>query len=291
MKLGTRTLKVTELPAVRSVGEFLDRVTAIKSRWSATTWYRGQSNSAAHKLLPTIGRAYEYNGRSVQFDRNQEWQLLHRFRRRAFPYVGSVMNEWEAMFLARHHSLPTRLLDWTRNPLVALYFASSANQQLDGDVWSIVRFDDRRHDLDVLALARRQVKSHGPIHLYGALRREDQAATRTMDAVKILHPFYNSPRLVSQDGVFTLHSRPNRPLDSYNKCRFQADRLDIAVLVRVPVTMDAKQRIVRELDVLGVNRRLVFPDLDGVAGYLWETETLWRGTKHKSSRSSQLTRP
>jgi len=277
-----RCFSLTPLETVDSIRSYIERVQVIKRVSRSTMWYRGQSDASDQMLLPSIGRPYRYNGNHIAFTPEQEAELLHRFRRRAYPYVGRIMSDWDALFLARHHKLPTRLLDWTRSPLVALYFACVGNQDSRGDVWAIVRVEDGTHDLDILKLAS-QASLDSPCSIFGKVIREPMDSRRTEDAVKILHPFYNSPRLVSQDGAFTIHSRPTRPLDSYADVLFQDSRLDISALFRIPVLQAAKRILIRELDGLGVNRRLVYPDLDGVAQHLWEAETLWKGKPEKDS--------
>ncbi len=108
------------------ISSALDFVGAVfelrKSLSNEKLWYRGLSRST-YQLIPTIGRELEYAEKSKTFDKREELDLLHRFRRRAYPMVGRIMGHTEAMLLARHHGLPTRLLDWTASPLFALYFA------------------------------------------------------------------------------------------------------------------------------------------------------------------------
>src|SRR5439155_16570701 len=109
-------------------------------------WYRGQSMES-YSLTPSVGRDLEYAGRKVRLGREREQQLLHRFRRRAYPHAERVMTAGEAIFVARHHGLPTRLLDWTANALYALYFASVADQEHDGKLWAMLPRSDTA-DLD-----------------------------------------------------------------------------------------------------------------------------------------------
>ena len=85
-------------------------------------WFQSHSKSD-YKLVPTIGRLACYGGLAKTFNLSTERELLHRFRRRAFPYDGRVKQAGYALFLARYHGLPTRVLDWTANLLYALYFA------------------------------------------------------------------------------------------------------------------------------------------------------------------------
>jgi hypothetical protein len=271
----TRRLECRELDPVESVQDFVKRISEIKSVHTPVTWYRGHSDQT-YRLVPTIGRSLKYNRKKLTCSLEQERLLLHRFRRRVYPLVGRIMNEWEAMFLARHYELPTRILDWTRLPLVGLYFACSKNQDRDADVWAMVRFDDGEHDLDVLRVAMDEGKT-SPLTFFEPRSNANDVRGRTDDAVKIIHPVYNSPRIVSQDGVFTLHSDPSRPLDDYAGALFDDDRLDVSHLLRIRIPYQAKPAIIIDLDTLGINRRTIFPDLDGIARHLWEVETMWRG--------------
>lgn len=243
-------------------------------------WYRGQSDKS-YALVPSIARKWKYGGKSIDgFDLKQEMNLLHRFRRRAYLYTGRILNEWEALFLARHHKLPTRLLDWTASPLVALYFACSEKLYKPATMWGIARMPEEENDPDLLELAMSSHRRHSPFRLYEG--QEDTFGERltTEDAVKILHPFYNSPRMVAQSGVFTFHSNPKIKLDSYKDKLFCRNRLDIKCLIRWDIKAGgAKKKILKELEDAGINRRMVFPDLDGLATGLWETEVLHKGKR------------
>jgi hypothetical protein len=254
--------------SVNSLECLRKRIAEVKEKDKDITqmWYRGHSKRS-YKLIPSIGRKHEYNGKYVEcFTLRQERNLLHRFRRRAYPHEERVLNEWEALFLARHHGLPTRILDWTANPLVALYFACSEHVDEPAHVWAIARIKDEEYDLDIFDCIRRNI---GPLECY-----------KRSEAIKIIHPFYNSPRIVSQSGVFTLHSDPRRELDSYKDESFRKENLDIHCLICWDIKAEAKKDIIKELDNLGINRRTVYPDLDGLAKGLWETEVLWcKGAK------------
>jgi hypothetical protein len=113
-----------------------------------SVYLRGHLNER-WPLLPTIGRPYRCDGRKItKFKPDQEKYLLHRFRRSAYSFVGRVPDEWETLYLARHHALPVRILDWTTNPLVALYFACSGEEKpkKNGAIWVFLR---RQHGHDV----------------------------------------------------------------------------------------------------------------------------------------------
>jgi hypothetical protein len=99
----------------------------------------------------------------------------------------------------------------------------------------------------------------------------------SLSRVKIVHPVFNSARLIAQEGGFTLHSDPWRSLEDLVEVRFGKRCLDIEHLYRWSVPKIAKPNLLRELSGLGVSHRNMFPELDGIARSLWETEVLWNG--------------
>jgi hypothetical protein len=236
-------------------------------RSTGRTWYfRGDSYT--DPLCPSIGRELRFAGRSLVASEGLEKRLLDRFKRFAWGHLNRVQSDWEAMFLARHYDLPAQILDWSGNPLVALYFACAPMREnaQRGAVWGLLRITDETEDLKIL-------ESEDPFALPPADVR----------AVKLVYPVYNSGRIAAQKGIFTWHSHPREPLDGYAGQEFEDDRLDVAHLVRWSVNPRAVQstrtRIVEALERLGVNQRSIFPDLGGLAKGLWHTAVLWQDNR------------
>src|SRR5437660_2732736 len=75
--------------------------------------------------------------------------LLSRFKRGGYPFVQRVLTDWEAITLGQHHQLPTRLLDWSSNPLVALFFAAEAETESDGAVFAYRPRQDWRYHVSM----------------------------------------------------------------------------------------------------------------------------------------------
>ena len=262
---------------IRSVDEFVSEISGLSAE--DKHWYRGLS-STDYKMFPTIGRSLNYAGRKRTLNAEEERDLLHRFRRRAHPHVGRAITAGEAIFLARHHKLPTRLLDWSANALVSLYFAcceehkcSTGPDKRGGRVWAM-RLRKRRIDLDPFELAKREKEEH-LFRPYESTR--DPAHPSTAYAIKIVHPLYNSPRIVAQDGVFTFHHNPCRCLEDLAGEEFVEDCLDIEKLYSWIVPEASKVKLLEVLSGLGITQRTVYPDLDGVAASLWQTEVLFKG--------------
>ena len=94
--------------------------------------YRGVSNSR-YALIPKIGR---YGISKAELEKVEK-SLLRRFKDQAVPYLNfRPENDWDWLAIAQHHGLPTRLMDWSTNPLVAAFFAVQSNDDSDAAVYA-----------------------------------------------------------------------------------------------------------------------------------------------------------
>jgi len=168
-------------------------------------------------------------------DGKLEKRLFEAFRH-LIPAHSNVdpSDDWMVLWLAQHHGVPTRLLDWTRSPLVATYFAVENDTPCDAAVWVIRGF-----------------KSEPAVSGAGS-----PFAIKTMMKV---WPLAITPRVQAQSSIFTIHP-DGRDLRHY---------LSSDVTVQKFVIPQAERaRFRRQLDFLGVNRSTIFPDLDGLGTWL-----------------------
>ena len=250
-----------EVRPIRSVSDLVGRVAQLPG----ALYLRGQPDEN-WGLRPSIARLDQKKvaGKAVQVAKDtagvQEKALLHRFRRHTYEERGRVLTEWEALFLARHHGLPVRLLDWTTNPLVALYFACVCEDEptTNGAIWTFER------TYDVLEINVFEVAS--PFEIKG---------------VRIVQPFYPTRKMTAQSGLFTIHGIPWEDLATVE--RSASLITDILKGQKWIVPKEAKQGILGELMRLGISARTLFPDLTGLAQGLLETEVFRKPEYDKPS--------
>ncbi len=156
--------------------------------------------------------------------------------------------------LAQHYGLPTPLLDWTESATMALYFACE-EPGLDGMVYLMNPVDLNRMSypraariLDAHTDAELITKYLPPLD--GSIRK----APRNTIAV---NPIWNSPRLMAQKGVFTLHGQTTA-----------LDRKQAPSLVAVPILKEYKSQLMMELERIGVDEMTIFPELDHACRFL-----------------------
>lgn len=122
------------LETIATVGNLLSAAagqyfTEPRGRWV----FRGHPKSS-YQLVPSVGRA----AHTAKSRERYEQSLFEIFCREAKGYIElTPANDWEWLSLAQHHGLPTRMLDWTYNPLAALYFAVEKHEELDGKLFAL----------------------------------------------------------------------------------------------------------------------------------------------------------
>ena len=100
-----------------------------------------------------------------------------------------------------------------------------------------------------------------------------------VEGLKVIYPLDISPRLTAQGGVYTIQPDGSKALSQYAVDSFSPRDTDIVAMKRWRVHANLKPQLLRQLQRVNVNRRTVFPDLDGLAASIWQDE-FFRGARH-----------
>ena len=251
----------------QSLPKYLEQVEILQRRAKHSLWFRG-SGKADHRLLPSM---YRHPVKRSQADLEElERQLMVRFRQRSIPYhTRDLSDDWEALFFMQHYGVPTRLLDWTENPLIALHFAlisassktsGKAKQKkgqaaavwvLDPEAWNRAALSHISYSGSALTPGDEPLKGYSP---------SSNASARNTHPVAI-YGAHNSARIVAQQGVFTIFGIDSTPMEELVRggiCPNQA-------LSRIVISGNRIQPMRRSLLNQGITESVVFPDLDGLA--------------------------
>lgn len=190
-----------------------------------TYYYRGQA-STEFKLIPSIGRLLK-DGAETRVLLQYEREIFEDFKRKYSMFTDvHPKNDMEFLFLAQHYGLPTRLLDWTYNPLIALYFACCSNADKNGVVFQSYpsthyEFNPNKHDI------------------------------LNFDYYSELKPNITDVRYRNQNGLFIYFPEPWN--DSFDK-----------ILSKFVIPSQCKNDIIHKLEKIGIGISFIMPSLDSL---------------------------
>lgn len=196
----------------------------------------------------------------------QEGHLLRNFRKYAHRDAVPGDSVWNWLALGQHHGLPTRLLDWSFSPYVALHFTTEDTDRygMDGVLWCINYL--RIHEM--LPAPLRAVLEREGSNVFTAEMLQQVAPTlERLDAltrepfVLFLEPPSLDDRIVNQFALFSLLSNSAIPLDDW------LDR-HAGLCRRVVIPAALKWEIRDKLDQANITERVLFPGLDGLSRWL-----------------------
>ncbi|MFN8223742.1 MAG: FRG domain-containing protein [Gaiellales bacterium] len=230
-------------------------------RFRSDEVFRGEGR-ASNELTTSLQRL---GGPYAELERH----LLRNFSKYAHRDAVQRDSTWHWLALAKHHGLPTRLLDWSHSPYVALHFATenTALFEKDGVVWAVDYVKAATH----LPPALRSVLDEEGSNTFTA-EMIDRAAT-TLAALDGLVTvggeefvvFYEPPslddRITNQFAAFTFMSSASGRLDEWLVAHPELVR-------RVVIPAALKREVRDKLDQANVTERVLFPGLDGIARWL-----------------------
>jgi hypothetical protein len=200
-----------------------------------------------------------------------EADLLRNFRKYAGLDAVPHDSVWNWLSVARHHGLPTRLLDWSFSPFVALHFATGnlARYNQDAVVWCVNFVKAHQHLPGPL---RRSLEAEGSGVFTVEMLGEAAASLADFDTLspETFVAFFEPPaldaRLVNQFALFSLMSDPQAQLDDWLR-----DHPGCVRRIIIPAAL--KWEVRDKLDMANVTERVLFPGLDGLSA--WLTRHYW----------------
>ncbi len=209
--------------------------------------FRGQKddkplNSKLYRLVNKNSRLNEF----YEIEKN----IISEFKKLAYLHsnITNEFNDWEILSIAQHFGLPTRLLDWSSNPLVALWFAFENEKKDDKKriVWGLVV--DNNYLVDI-----------------------EKDIPFKQRFFKVFKPKYIDPRINAQNSWFSIQNinifenngGDGLPLINQNESMDESEEFEYS-LVKLIIPNSERIKILRKLDLLGINHFSLFPGLEGL---------------------------
>lgn len=224
-------LDTLQIHSLSDVINFVDRLDRSK-----VVLFRGQQRES-WPLLPKIARI-----KKGDCTLQAELQILTEFKKGACSFLQTRPdNDWGWLAIAQHHGLATRVLDWSLNPLVALWFAVNQPpcENSNGILW--VYSPSQRSVLDERSQAEHPFE---------------------LERVKVFFPYQEVPRIQAQAGVFTIHPRVGAEEKFLPFECVHPNTDSLTALIIPPVSFE---RLKLSLDQCGVHAAALMPDMDGLA--------------------------
>lgn len=224
--MGDATPQSREIVDMTVIGSLTDLHDVLQDLKQVDAIFRGE-DSTSYALKPKIGRV-QTDGHRISVE--SEAEMLAAFKRRAVAYLESPPDRghnWRWLTIAQHFGLATRMLDWTENPLAAVYFAVK---------------DSSWKDRVLYICDKSQVK----------FARTEEIGPFEIEVPFVYEPPHISQRITAQDAILTAHPAPAQS--------FSHEALD-----QVVIEGSARKELGSYLREVGVTARTLFPDLEGLA--------------------------
>lgn len=247
---------------VTTLSEALKKVEKFQAAHS-DVWFRGVSNDA-YGLLPSIARL---SGKSAdQIIEQVEPGISANFAQRSPPFIDRDLTDpWRALFFMQHYGIPTRLLDWSESPFVAIYFALASIRRdaagvplADAAIWLCDPVAWNRTALSHISFRGGVLdESCDEIKAYSPGSKLTQIGTMPV----MIYGAHNSSRIVAQRGVFALFGKNLTAMQELHI----AQPFPAGTLQKLRIRAAHVDGMLASLYKSGIAESVIFPDLYGLS--------------------------
>lgn len=242
--------------------------------------YRGHGRKD-YKLLPGVLRTKNLpTGELVTEYSKMEYNILNDFISEACRFIQNVSDEDTLSWLeiAQHFGTPTRLLDFTENPLVALYFACCEAKQEEACVWIIDKvgyFKELHHIKTAVLEMESRARIQDILYTQIIARDANVMSNDCGDYPWIYKPHYREERMNMQASIFMLWGYDRRALtamlepDNYIKDK-DVDNKGCGFIGCIDIPAKYKGLILKQLAICGISEKYIYPGIDGAGKYVKE---------------------
>jgi len=218
---------------------------------------------------------------------NLEENLIRNFKKYASNEISRIQgqeSEWKTLAIGQHHGLPTRLLDWTYSPLVALHFATEDMSKMSED--AVVYMLDLSITNEKLPNAIKPlIKNENSFVFTSDMLTSNFRTLKEFDKISKndFLAFFEPPaidsRIVNQFGLFSITNGARVNIEGL---------LEQNNAIKLIIPSEKKMQLRDYLDQMNINERILFPGLDGLSSWLqrhykpyqiWEEENVLRKEK------------
>lgn len=238
--------------SVADWNKFIEEIASVTYSTERKMWYRGESESN-WDLLPSVRRK-PFNKPGYEQYLTTDFYIETKRRRKDVP---QDLPGW--LSLMQHYGLPTRLLDWSESPLVALYFATRnwrKHPDKDAVIWVL--------DPEKLNELRGYKKCIFPMdyETINALIEGAFDPKPETNQVLACRNIKCDLRMYVQQGNFTVHDT-NVPLNHFEECN--------QYLRKIIIPSNLRGKFSSEIKLLGYSEQTIYPDIEHIANELRET--------------------
>lgn len=286
--------------SISSLSEYTKAITSIRESIiedgkSETLFFRGQSNKS-WDIRPSIFR-------------NDLISVEHKIIQTATARVPQEFREcssaFEELTKLQHYGLPTRLLDVTMNPLVALYFACLPSSKIkdeegndvypDGIVYICTGYEEHEKSYKAKILSKiAKISFKGDFTLKDLSARlgiykdiNPESFIKLIQDTIFVMPSYSNSRLIRQSGAFLIPGAINITVNEQNlwDCQISKSVKNLNQEVdkkHIIIPQDSKEKLLDELDFFNINESTLFPELEHQMSHIKKVGAKWVTTESPS---------